>query len=296
MELCKKHFHSKLITPFKLCLGAISFLALAISWQHAQLVRKDKRISTLLSENETLKKNLVSIDGELLEIKDAASDVRLFQKELIKVMKDIDQNYPITFASTSKAPSKSSCGFSDSLGLDAAAAANNAKESIFFLSSSQEKLRYDTASLLGRAVSMRDILENTPSMIPVSGGYISSEFGPRIDPFTGLVKRHNGIDIGAPIGTPVYASADGQVLRATRDREFGNVIEVAHADGYVTTYGHLSELLTKKNARVKRGQEIGRVGNTGLRCAGAHLHFGVSKNGVKQNPRKFMISSAPNFF
>lgn len=296
MDLRKKNLHAKLLTPLKLCLGAMSFLALTLGWQQLQLARKDHKISLLLSENEILKKNLLSIDSELLEIKDTASDVRLFQKELIKVMKDIDHSYPITFATAAKSQAKPSCGFSDSLDLDAATVANNAKENMFFLSSSQEKLRYDTANLLGLAVSMRDVLENTPSMIPVSGGHISSDFGPRIDPFTGVMKRHNGIDIAAPVGTPVYASADGRVRRATMDKEFGNVIELEHANGYVTIFGHLNDRFIKKGDFVKRGQKIGTVGKTGRRCSGPHVHYGVSKNGAMQNPQGFLLSPPHNVF
>lgn len=294
MDLKKKITTSRLVTPLKTCVVAIFFFMVATAWQYMQIVRKDHRISVLLTENETLKKDLLSIDEELLEIKDAASDVRVFQKELMKVMKDIDPNHSVKLASRSNA--KPSCGFSDSEGIDHDEVLSSAKESIFFLSNTQEKLRFDAAGLLGRAVSIRDAFSTTPSMIPLNGGYISSEFGPRIDPITRTVKRHYGIDFAAPIGTPVYASADGVVKRATLDREFGNVVEIFHPSGHVTTYGHLSEILTKTNSQVKRGDQIGRVGNTGLRCVGAHLHFGVSKNGVKENPKKFLLTSPPNYF
>ncbi len=252
MDQTKKIINAKLVTPLKTCVAAIFFFVFAMSWQYMQIERKDHKISTLLTENEKLRKSLLSIDAELLDIKDSASDMRVFQKEIVKVMKDIDPKF-VSFVSV-KEQTKPNCGFADSVDIDHSALLQSAKESIFVLSNSQERLRYDAASLLGTAVSIRDAFETTPSLIPVSGGYISSDFGPRIDPITGVVKRHYGIDIAAPIGTPVYASADGIVKRATFDRSFGNVIEILHEDGYVTTYGHLSEMLTKNNSRVKRGQ------------------------------------------
>lgn len=294
MDKLKKNLNAKLVTPLAVCVVAVFFFAVATGWQYMQILRKDLKINSLMSENKHLKKSLSSIDAELLEIKDTASDVRLFQKELAKVISDIDPNYSATFASRSEG--KPSCAFDETVDFDHQAALQSANESILVLSNSQEKMRFDAAGLLGKAVSIREALEVTPSLIPISGGHISSEFGPRVDPITGVVKLHSGIDLAAPIGTPVYASADGIIKRATFDRELGNVIEIAHANAHVTTYGHLSEILVRHNARVKRGDRIGSVGNTGLRCAGAHLHFGVSKNGVRQNPRKFMLRSPQNVF
>ncbi len=293
MSFVSKYTQSKSLSVIKACLGCILVLTLAVSWQILQSARKDRRIARLVAENESLKQNLQSIDGELLQIKDTASDVRLFQKELVKVIKDIDQKYAPIFSSTSQ--SAPSWKFAESLDSDAQALTDNAKENIFLLTGSQDKLLFETASLLGNAVSIKDALQKTPSMIPVAGGRLSSPFGARVDPFTNAIRHHNGVDIAAPIGTPVLAAADGVVKLALFDRELGNKIVVVHKDNsgnkYETTYGHLSEILTKKNARVGRGDKIGEVGKTGLRCKGAHLHFGVSKNGVKQDPKKFMLTS-----
>lgn len=175
-------------------------------------------------------------------------------------------------------------------------ALRNANENIFKLSSSQQNLRFQTASLLGRAVSIRDILSKTPSMMPVGNGYVSSDFGVRLDPFTSAYKKHQGIDIAAPLGEMVVASADGRVKIATRNESYGNIIELEHVDGYATAYGHLSEILVRKNQLVKRGQEIGRVGKTGTRCQGSHVHFEVKKNGIRQDPKPFLVSSPPRFF
>lgn len=293
MILQKKSPRRQHLTPMKICLMTIFCLASALFWQNAVIKRNDHTIAGLLSENADLKKNLYLIDGKLSELRDTESDVRIFQRELVKVIKDIDESYPVSFAS--KSHTKSIHPIDDSFGCDVQEVAQNASESIFKLASSQQGLRFETASLLGRAISIRDILAKTPSMIPVNGGYISSSFGSRRDPFTNQIKKHHGVDIAAPVGTLVVASADGPVLTAAKNSDLGNLIEIQHADGYTTRYGHLSEIFVKKGQIVKRGQVIGSVGNTGLRCSGSHLHFEVSKNGVRQDPKPFMLSSPPTF-
>lgn len=292
MELLRKNLKNKLATPFRISVLVILVLMALSFWQQVRMYSKDRAIAKLEGENIALKNDLFSLDDQLAELKDTASDVRIFQKELIKVIKDIDQNYPVSFASSAHHAHHSAHPESQNPHL----ALKNASENLLVLSSSQANLRVQTASLLGRAVSMRDVLSQTPSMLPVGSGYISSDFGMRQDPFTKGYKRHHGIDIAAPLGTPVFASADGKVKIASRNRSFGNLIELEHADGYATSYAHLSEILVRKDQRVKRGQEIGRVGKTGTRCQGSHVHFEVKKRGVRQDPKPYLVASPPSFF
>lgn len=289
-----RNINPRLFTPLKMGLLGLFALALICFWQYLQLNRKNHAIVALINENDELKKTLLAIDADLMEIKDTASDVRLFQREMVKVIKDIDAKSPVSLSQ--EAIAKPSCGFDEQVNFDLPTIIKNTRENILLLSSSQHKQRFDMAGLLGRAVFMRNILSNTPSLKPVSDGYITSRFGFRKDPVTGGIKHHNGVDIAAPIGTPVFASADGRVVMAGQNKSLGNVIELLHADGFVTVYGHLSQILVTKGEHVERGQQIGRVGNTGSRCVGAHLHYGISQNGVKQNPEKFMKMAAPVFF
>jgi len=126
-------------------------------------------------------------------------------------------------------------------------------------------------------------------MIMPSDGRISSRFGKRVDPVT---KRrgadHKGIDIAAPAGTPVYASADGTVNRAEFVKSgYGNLIVIEHADDMATYYGHLSKFQTQKGKRVKKGELIGNVGSTG-KSTGPHLHFEVRRGGKALNPEGFV--------
>lgn len=128
----------------------------------------------------------------------------------------------------------------------------------------------------------------TPSIRPVTGGYLASRYGRRVDPFTGRPAFHRGLDFAARVGTPVYAPAAGVVKRAHRKGSLGLLLEIDHENGVVTRYGHLDEFLVKKGDRVRRGQVIARVGNTG-RSTGPHLHYEVVEQGRWKNPWLYIV-------
>lgn len=128
---------------------------------------------------------------------------------------------------------------------------------------------------------------NLPSRRPVDQMRLTSSFGNRSDPFTGRRARHNGIDIPGPTGTPIYATADGQVGRAQRLGGYGNYIEIEHGHALQTRYGHLSQILVEPGQRVRRGDLIGLMGSTG-RSTGPHLHYEVRIAGAPVNPIPFI--------
>lgn len=129
-----------------------------------------------------------------------------------------------------------------------------------------------------------------PSQKPVANLMFTSNFGFRSDPFKGGRAMHAGVDIPGPVGTPIYATADGIVGRAQRLGGYGNYIEVEHGQGIQTRYGHLSAIHVKPNERVRRGQLIGSMGSTG-RSTGSHLHYEVRLDGRAVNPLPFLQSS-----
>ena len=126
-----------------------------------------------------------------------------------------------------------------------------------------------------------------PTTLPVKQAFLGSPFGHRSDPIVGQRAMHEGIDFNAETGTPVVAAADGVVLSAGWQSDFGNMIEVDHGDGLTTRYAHLSRMNAKAGSLVKRGERIGAVGSTG-RSTGSHLHFEVRMLGVAQNPASFL--------
>lgn len=126
-----------------------------------------------------------------------------------------------------------------------------------------------------------------PSRKPVDSMRLTSSFGMRNHPVLGKRMRHNGIDIPAATGTPIYAPADGTVGRAQRLGGYGNYAEIEHGNGIQTRFGHMSRIAVAPGQRVKRGQIVGYVGSTG-RSTGPHLHYEVRIAGTPVNPLPFV--------
>jgi len=136
--------------------------------------------------------------------------------------------------------------------------------------------------------SRRSLWASTPSVWPTDG-WVSSPFGKRISPFTGRLQRHKGVDIAARPGTPVIAPAAGVVSYSRFNGGFGKFVKLNHGYGYVTRYGHLSKFAVKVGQKVKRGDIIGYVGNTGL-STGPHLHYEIFVNSIPVNPMKYILN------
>ena len=122
---------------------------------------------------------------------------------------------------------------------------------------------------------------------PVNRGWISSPYGRRVDPITGRMAWHTGIDIAGRKGTDVVAIAAGVVVFAGQRDNYGNLVEIDHGDGYVTRYGHQQELHVKAGDIVQRGEALGALGSTG-RSTGPHVHIEVLRNGRHLNPSGYL--------
>ncbi|GEJ55371.1 M23 family metallopeptidase [Anaeromyxobacter diazotrophicus] len=133
----------------------------------------------------------------------------------------------------------------------------------------------------------KSLLASTPSLWPARG-WVTSDFGVRVDPYTAERMMHRGLDIATATGQPVYSPSDGTVVFAGTEGGYGKVLVIDHGYGVKTRYGHLSEIFAKLGERVKRGARVAAVGNTG-RSTGPHLHYEVRVNGIPENPRKFIL-------
>ena len=131
---------------------------------------------------------------------------------------------------------------------------------------------------------------SVPSSRPVNTATYTSSFGVRTDPFHGQAAMHPGIDLAGPLGTPVYATADGTVDRAEWFGGYGNMVEIDHGKGLQTRFGHLSRLMVQAGEHVTRGMLIGLMGSTG-RSTGSHLHYEVRIDGRAVNPVPFLQSA-----
>jgi murein DD-endopeptidase MepM/ murein hydrolase activator NlpD len=134
------------------------------------------------------------------------------------------------------------------------------------------------------------MLTYIPAIQPISINSldrISDYYGYRKDPFTGEIRRHNGIDFAGILGSNIYATGDGIVVEARYTfHGYGKKVAINHGFGYVTIYGHLRKINVKKGDKVKRGQTIGELGSTG-RSTGPHLHYEIRKFNLPVNPINF---------
>jgi murein DD-endopeptidase MepM/ murein hydrolase activator NlpD len=143
--------------------------------------------------------------------------------------------------------------------------------------------------IVALAKEKEKMLAAIPAILPVKIQDLTrmaSGYKWRMHPILKIRKFHKGMDFTAPVGTPIYASGSGKVVRASRSSTFGKVVYIDHGYGYRTIYAHMSKIKARRNQKVNRGDLIGYVGNTG-RSVSAHLHYEVHKNGRALNPISF---------
>lgn len=131
-------------------------------------------------------------------------------------------------------------------------------------------------------------LERTPSIMPTAGWLSSSFARNRRHPILHIRRPHEGIDVSAPMGSPIVAPAAGRVKRVAKERGYGNVLEIDHGNGIVTKYAHTSKILVKRGEKVTRGQVVAKVGNSGL-STGPHLHYEIHVNGRVVDPLSYVL-------
>jgi murein DD-endopeptidase MepM/ murein hydrolase activator NlpD len=140
--------------------------------------------------------------------------------------------------------------------------------------------------LLAFLNEQKSVLASTPSLWPVEG-WVTSGFGTRKSPFGAGREFHKGLDISTRFGKEIIAPADGLVVRSGYEQQDGNYVRMEHGHGFETAYLHLSRIAVKQGMRVKRGEIIGYVGDTG-RSTGPHLHYAISVNGLAVDPERFL--------
>jgi len=159
----------------------------------------------------------------------------------------------------------------------------------------REKLYIESVSqdqLIRLTLNRKDLYAAIPAIQPISNGHlfaIASGYGLRIHPVYKVLRKHKGIDFAAPTGTAVYATADGQVIsRAERFDGYGKMVVIDHGFGYVTRYAHLQDFKVRVGQNIKRGEQIGYVGSTGLSTA-PHLHYEILVNGTQIDPVNYFF-------
>lgn len=178
--------------------------------------------------------------------------------------------------------------------LDGASGAMEAATGWRGLGASAQTLAADLADLADRLRERKRHWEAFPSLSPVDGEHwVSSAFGWRKSPFGGRREFHSGLDLAGAQGTSVVASAGGTVSRVVRDPDLGRTVTVDHGNGVESVYGHLDRVLVSAGQQVARGEEVGKLGSTGARSTGPHLHYSVRMDGKYVNPANYILDPGP---
>ena len=248
---------------------------------------KISELNRFRQENTSQKIELQSFSARINELEDRLSRLNVFDKKL-RIMANLED------------PASSKGG---PMGMGGAP-----PDEDYFLSTGDKKgelvkrMHSDLASLEVEAnfqersftelqeffLKQSSILSSTPSIWPARG-WLTSAYGKRRDPFTGRLQSHNGLDIANRVGTAVVAPSNGMVTKVTMNAYLGKVLEIRHGYGIKTLYGHLSEVYVKVGQKVKRGDRIAAMGNTG-RSTGPHLHYEVAVNGASVSPSRYILN------
>lgn len=150
-----------------------------------------------------------------------------------------------------------------------------------------QSLSFDT--IMNLAKNKTEMLKCIPAIQPLRNGKFVSGFGFRMHPIYKTVRMHTGIDLAAPTGTKIYATGDGIVQNADFARGYGKQVVLNHGYSFHTVYGHMDKILVQKGQKIKRGELIGLVGNTGT-STGSHLHYEVRRHNVPVNPINYYLN------
>ncbi len=286
-------------------LGFVTSLALFcllgfLVFDYLQLRTIRNNYNTIVAENQHLKgeaqilmSNLETVKGSLRRVKDYTGklgDLVSFRAKTVSKKTGIGPLSPEEYKSSVEIDKDASVTSRQNMPIGI-----NLDKLIFrpvldqlnWLGNEANRQALELQHLLSTLSQKKSMLASIPSVRPVNG-WITSNFGRRISPFSGKSSLHRGIDVAAQIGTPIYAPADGVVIFSGLKAGFGNFIMIAHGYGVVTRYGHNAQNMVQAGQKIKRGEQIGTVGMSG-RTTGPHLHYEVWLNGRAVNPRKFIL-------
>jgi len=299
-----KNYYTFLVIPqkesatkkFRVSSAFIKFMSVVIivgalsigyfSYEHIVIKGKVEELNRLEELTQTQKSQIDLLAGKVMDFERKMADLRQFDKK-IRVMTNLDVNRGGNqmLGVGGSVPGELGIGY-QSAEMERTLI-GKIHESMNDLLNEANYQQNSFQELLDFLKKQKSILASTPSIWPVMG-WVTSEFGYRKSPFTGKREFHKGIDIATKIGKEIVAPANGIAIEVTKQPGMGNMVKIDHGNNIQTIYGHLLAIKVKKGAKVKRGDVIGTVGNSG-RSTGPHLHYGVAVDGVYVSPRRYLF-------
>lgn len=258
--------------------GGLAFVlfgtGIGMAFRYFQVVGRAFENTELREENLELKAQLAAINEKLAHINKTVERVKSLNQNLqnISQLKDLGGGLALDQHEPDRREDVDPAQLGDNLDRLAAE-----------VQSQEDTLR----ALTGYFEDQQALLASAPSIWPARG-WVTSDFGYRLDPYTADRKLHAGLDIANAAGTPIVAPADGTVVYAATESGYGNVLVLDHGNGVKTRYGHLQKIDVRVGDRVRRGALVASLGNSG-RSTGPHLHYEVRVHGEPENPRKFIL-------
>jgi murein DD-endopeptidase MepM/ murein hydrolase activator NlpD len=258
--------------------GGVGLVVVLVFGHYLSLLGSSWKGRVLAEENEQLRSQLLLVQEKVSHISSTLERVEQFDAKLrtaVTQLQDPDRNLAIGPVGK------------EATGSAAAAHAKALPEGLGTLQGEASRQEQTLSQLEEYFDDQRSLLASTPSIWPARG-WVTSDFGTRMDPYTAERKMHEGLDIATPQGQPIYSPSDATVVFAGSESGYGKVLVLDHGFGVKTRYGHVSEIFVRAGDRVRRGDKVAAVGNTG-RSTGPHLHYEVRVNGIPENPRKFIL-------
>ena len=274
---------------FKIGLYLLAFVLLSTVFffcDYIQVRKKGFELTHLRYETEEQRSKIHFFSSKIEDLEGQLSRLKDFDKK-IRIIANLEKGQETTSVMGIGGPSPSDVREKLKAQNDDTGLVQQMRSDVERLKS-EAMSREDSLSELEKLLqTKREMLVHTPSIWPIHG-WVTSSFGFRINPFTGLTQMHEGLDISNRLGTLVIAPADGIVSATGTDFSLGNAVVVSHGFGVTTRFYHLSKILVGAGQKVKRGDRIGEVGTTG-RSTGPHLHYEVRVNGISVNPVRYIL-------
>lgn len=235
---------------------------------------REMMVAQVESEMEAVKRDYESLQLEALAVKRSIEEFKEYERRLSEVELEI--------------PGESGDGSGGSeIYIEGIETTGSVSERMVELRNELPEIIKEFEDTVERILAYERELKTIPTIMPTETGRITSRFGYRRDPFTWNTSFHSGIDIAAPMNTPIYATAEGIVIHAGWEGSYGRKIIIEHNDIYTTSYSHLNRIDVQVGDVVEKGQKIGGMGTTG-RSTGVHLHYEILRNDQHIDPYLYM--------
>jgi murein DD-endopeptidase MepM/ murein hydrolase activator NlpD len=275
---------------FKIALYLFAFALLSTTFffcDYIQVKKKAFELSRLREEAQAQKSQLHFFSSKIEDLEKQLSKLKDFDKK-IRIIANLERGQETTSLMGMGGPSPSDIRDKLKSAKDDPGLVQQMKADVERLQSEAITQELSLAELEKNLQTKKEMMTHMPSLWPTMG-WVTSGFGFRTNPFSGLSQMHEGMDISNRVGTLVVAPSDGIVSDVGNDLVYGKILVISHGFGMTSRYCHLSKALVKAGQKVNRGDKIAEIGMTG-RTTGPHLHYEVRLNGIPVNPLRYIVN------